>query len=204
MEVITLSSIAVVVEMRNLWPFIQNRDDRFLALIGYDGQLDLALLNVEHLVGDITLLEHVLIFKEIQYRLSLSDFGEKHFRIESILGRHDENPFSTFRRMGVHPSPVPEKPSQGLRDLQVLIPFLSGAERPAIEQHGSPQPDKLSLGVEPVVGWLIEQKGNPEHGGHLSSPGGGRRWVPSCHVEFQIQWSILLALRKLTDDLPSR
>jgi hypothetical protein len=67
---------------------LQNRDDRFLALIGYYGELDFASLNVKHLVGDITLLEYVLIFKEIQHRLSLSDFGEKEFRIESVVGRH--------------------------------------------------------------------------------------------------------------------
>jgi len=72
---------------------LQNRDDRFLALIGYDGQLDLALLNVEHLVGDITLLEYVLIFKEFKYRLSLFDFGERDFRFESIPVRHGQNPF---------------------------------------------------------------------------------------------------------------
>jgi len=110
------------------WPGSKNCDDRFLAVIGHDGQLDLAFLNVEHLVGDIALLEYVLIFQEFQYRRSLSDFGEKDFRIESILDRHDENPCSTVRRVGGHPSLVPEKPSQGLRDLPVLVPFWSGRE----------------------------------------------------------------------------
>jgi hypothetical protein len=35
----------------------------------------------------------------------------------------------------------PEKPSQRLCDLPVLVPIISGRERPAVEQHGSSQPD---------------------------------------------------------------
>src|ERR1700690_1751746 len=34
---------------------LQNRDDRFLALFGHDGQLDLSVLNVKHGVRDVAL-----------------------------------------------------------------------------------------------------------------------------------------------------
>jgi len=36
-------------------------------------------LNVKHSVGDIALLEHVLILMEFQYPLSRAHFGEKAF-----------------------------------------------------------------------------------------------------------------------------
>jgi hypothetical protein len=43
-------------------------------------------LNVKHLVGDIALLEHALIFMEFQYLLSRAHFGEKYFGVKHVLG----------------------------------------------------------------------------------------------------------------------
>ena len=40
---------------------LKDRDDGFLALFGEDSQLDPTLLNVEHGVRDIALLEHFLV-----------------------------------------------------------------------------------------------------------------------------------------------
>jgi hypothetical protein len=83
--VMTQFSIAIAVEMRNLWPFMltkelsgfQYPDHRLLAQLGQDSHLDLAFLNVKHRVGDIALREHVLVLVKFQYRLSGSNFGEK-------------------------------------------------------------------------------------------------------------------------------
>jgi len=66
--------------------------------------------------------------------------------------------------MGVEPSLVPEKRTNGLRDLPVLIPFKSGRERAAVKQHGPSQPDKLCLGVERMVGRLMRFTSNRRHG----------------------------------------
>src|SRR6476620_5746413 len=64
----------------------KDRDDRFLALLGLDGELDPAFLNVKDRLGNLALLEHVLIFVKFQYRLSRSYFGEKDFRVKHVLG----------------------------------------------------------------------------------------------------------------------
>jgi hypothetical protein len=64
----------------------QDRDDCFLALLGLDGELDPAFLNVKDRVGNVALFEHVLIFLKFQYRLSRSYFGEKDFRVKHVLG----------------------------------------------------------------------------------------------------------------------
>src|SRR6202158_5740638 len=64
----------------------QDRDDCFLALLGQDGEFDPAFLNVKDGVGNVALLEHLLIFVKFQYRLSPSYFGEKDFRVKHVLG----------------------------------------------------------------------------------------------------------------------
>src|SRR6202035_974802 len=46
-------------------------------MLGHDSKLDLAFLNVKHRVGDIALLEHVLILVKFQYRFPRSHFGKK-------------------------------------------------------------------------------------------------------------------------------
>src|ERR1700730_8379649 len=54
-------------------------------MFGQDSKLDLAFLNVKHRVGDIALLEHVLIFMEFQYLLSRAHFGEKAFGVKNVF-----------------------------------------------------------------------------------------------------------------------
>ena len=61
---------------------LQNRDDRFLALLGHDGQLDLSLLNVKHGVRDVALRKHRLISMKFNNRLALADLGEEVFGIK--------------------------------------------------------------------------------------------------------------------------
>jgi len=65
---------------------LQNCDDRFLALLGQDSQLDPSFLNVKYRVGDVALLEHALIFMEFQYLLPRAHFGEKSLRVKQITG----------------------------------------------------------------------------------------------------------------------
>jgi hypothetical protein len=49
---------------------LQNRDDRFLALFGRDGELDLSALNVKHRFRDVALRKHGLILLEFNNRLA--------------------------------------------------------------------------------------------------------------------------------------
>jgi hypothetical protein len=56
-----------------------------------------------------------------------------------------------------------EKPSQRLRDLPFLVPFISRRKKPGKEQHSSPQIDKLCLGVERMVVRVVERSGNRRH-----------------------------------------
>jgi hypothetical protein len=60
----------------------QNGDHRFLALLGNDGELDLALLDVKNGVGDLPLRKNDLILPLFGYRFSLAYLGEKPFGIE--------------------------------------------------------------------------------------------------------------------------
>src|ERR1700682_5778749 len=54
-------------------------------MLRHDSKLDLAFLNVKHRVGDIALLEHVLILMEFQYLLSRAHFGEKAFGVKNVF-----------------------------------------------------------------------------------------------------------------------
>jgi hypothetical protein len=65
-----------------------------------------------------------------------------------------------------------EKPSQRLRDLPLLVPFISGWKKPGIEQHGSSQIDKLCLGVERMVVRVVERSSNRRHDSPLCHPPG--------------------------------
>src|SRR6476646_8906795 len=68
-------------ELARLW----NCDDRFLALLRHDRKLDLAPLNVKNRVGDVALLEDMLIFMEFQYLLPRAHFGEKYSGVKHVL-----------------------------------------------------------------------------------------------------------------------
>jgi len=60
--------------------------DRFFALLGYDDQLDIALLDVKDCVCNISLRENNLIFQILQYRFSIAHLGEKFFWIKWRFG----------------------------------------------------------------------------------------------------------------------
>src|ERR1700724_1444887 len=62
--------------------WFQDCDHRFLALLGNDGELDLALLDVENRVRDLSLSKNDLILPIFGYRFSLAHLGEKFFGIE--------------------------------------------------------------------------------------------------------------------------
>ena len=65
-----------------------------------------------------------------------------------------------------------ENPSQRLRDLPLLVPFISGRKKPGIEQHGSSQIGKLCLGVERMVVRVVERSSNRRHDNPLYHPPG--------------------------------
>jgi hypothetical protein len=60
----------------------QDCNDRFLALLGNDGELDLALLDVKNRVRDLSLRKDNLILPILGYRFSLAHLGEKYFGIK--------------------------------------------------------------------------------------------------------------------------
>src|ERR1700724_4825076 len=88
-------------------------DHRFLALVGNDGEFDLAFLDVENRVGDLSLRKDNLILSIFGYRFSFAHLGEKYFGIKrglnslphkgSLFRSHKGGPF------GLHP--VPKTPS---------------------------------------------------------------------------------------------
>src|ERR1700680_4162708 len=92
MRVITDSSSALVVAMRSGWPFrhpsphgSQDCNHRFLALLGNDRELDLALLDVKNRVRDLSLQKDNLILSIFGYRFSFAHLGEKYFGIKRGL-----------------------------------------------------------------------------------------------------------------------
>src|SRR5260370_26294899 len=60
----------------------QDCDHGFLALLGIDGELDLALPDVENRVCDLSLRKNNLILPIFGYRFSFAYLGEKHFVIK--------------------------------------------------------------------------------------------------------------------------
>src|SRR6266702_4683442 len=60
----------------------QDCNHRFLALLGNDGELDLALLDVKNRVRDLSLRKNNLILPIFGYRFSLAHLGEKYFWIK--------------------------------------------------------------------------------------------------------------------------
>src|SRR6266849_8236795 len=57
-------------------------NDRFLALLGNDGELDLALLDVKNRVRYLSLRKNNLILPIFGYRFSLAHVGEKYLWIK--------------------------------------------------------------------------------------------------------------------------
>src|SRR5204863_6471540 len=60
----------------------QDGNHRFLALLGNDGEFDLALLDVKNRVRDLSLRKNNLILPIFGYRFSLAHLGEKCFGIK--------------------------------------------------------------------------------------------------------------------------
>src|SRR6266478_6542737 len=75
----------------------QDCNHRFLALLGNDGELDLALLDVKNLVRDLSLRKNNLILPIFGYRFSLAHLGEKFFGIKRGFNSlpHKGSPFSS-------------------------------------------------------------------------------------------------------------
>ena len=66
-------------------PGLHNSDDRFLTLIGYDDDFDLAVLYVEDPIRDIALGENDLILAISRYRFPGPYLGEKNLGIEPFF-----------------------------------------------------------------------------------------------------------------------
>src|ERR1700741_1587911 len=62
-----------------------NSNDCFLAALGNDGELNLALLDVKNCVRNLTLRKNNLILVIFRYCFSLANLGEKYFGMESII-----------------------------------------------------------------------------------------------------------------------
>src|SRR5206468_12394723 len=60
----------------------QDCNHRFLALLGNDGELDLAFLDVKNRVRDLSLRKNNLILPIFGYRFSFAHHGEKYFGIK--------------------------------------------------------------------------------------------------------------------------
>jgi len=65
----------------------QNCDDGFFSVLGRDGELDLAFLEVKDRVCHVSLCENDLILLIFGYLLSLAHFGEKYSWIKRGLSR---------------------------------------------------------------------------------------------------------------------
>jgi hypothetical protein len=56
---------------------LQYPDDRFLSLLGHDGELDPAFLDVKNRIGGVALGKDDLTFLIFRNRLSIANLGEK-------------------------------------------------------------------------------------------------------------------------------
>jgi hypothetical protein len=65
----------------------QNSNDCFLAPLGNDSKLDLALLDVKNRVRNGTLRKNNLILLIFRYCFSIANLGEKYFGIECGLNQ---------------------------------------------------------------------------------------------------------------------
>ncbi len=91
-RMISQSVIAVAVEMRRVLPgqasftakvvLSKNCDHSFLALLGNDGDLDLALLDVKNKIGSVPLPEDRLIFAICGNGSAAVNCGQELFRIK--------------------------------------------------------------------------------------------------------------------------
>src|ERR1700720_4223788 len=86
----------------------QDCNDCFLALLGNDSELDLALLDVKNRVRDLSLRKNNFILSIFGYRFSFAHLGEKYFGIKrgfnslphkgSLFLFHRDGPFPRQRQ----------------------------------------------------------------------------------------------------------
>src|SRR5436190_19009251 len=86
----------------------QDGNHRFLALLGNDRELDLALLDVKNRVRDLSLRKNNLILSIFGYRFSFAHLGEKYLGIKrgfnslpqkgSLFLSHERDPFPRRRQ----------------------------------------------------------------------------------------------------------
>jgi hypothetical protein len=62
--------------------WVQNRDHRFFALLGHNGQLDLAILDIEDGIRRIPLGKNNVLLLGRENRLSATDLGEEGLEIK--------------------------------------------------------------------------------------------------------------------------
>src|SRR5581483_3827752 len=69
---------------------LQQGDHGFFALLGDDGEFDLALLDIKHGIRRATLRKDYLFLPTLQDRFAAADFGEEGFGIErpGVFGCH--------------------------------------------------------------------------------------------------------------------
>jgi hypothetical protein len=103
---ISHSVIAIAVAMRRGWPARQ-RDDGFLALLGKDSDLDLAITNVKDGIWQVPLRKDELINLKFGDSSTPIFSGEKGFGIEWGLFLHSKVP---------EPIPTPSKLDNGFAD----------------------------------------------------------------------------------------
>ena len=66
---------------------LKDRDDGFLTLFGQDSEFDLTLLNVEHGVRGIALLEYRLVLVKFEDRFPITNLFEKVLWVEDVCRR---------------------------------------------------------------------------------------------------------------------
>jgi hypothetical protein len=62
--------------------WFQNRDHRFFALLGYDGQLNLAILDIEDGIRRIPLRKNNVLLLGLEDRFAAADLSEEELEIE--------------------------------------------------------------------------------------------------------------------------
>ncbi len=81
----------------------QDCNHRFLALLGNDSELDLALLDVKNRVSNLALRENGLILPVLGYRFSLTRLGEKYFGIKRGLALSSSQRYPFFDKSSLFP-----------------------------------------------------------------------------------------------------
>jgi hypothetical protein len=101
-------------------------DHRFLALLGNNGELDLALLNLKDRVRNRSLGENNLILPVLGYCFSLAHLGEKYFGIKRGFGFLPHGGIPCFFSQGLPFPPTKAGRGEGI----IAIPLRKGNSTP--------------------------------------------------------------------------